>query len=55
MTSHLLKNRKNSMQMSYGLYSCFLVDLAFLKEPVVNAFLVVPFTRKKRHFQPSVK
>ena len=33
----------------------FLVDLAYLKEPVVNAFQVVSFTRKKRHFQPIVK
>ena len=43
------------MQMSYGLYRRFLVDLACLKEPAVNAFQVVSFTRKKRHFQPSVK
>ena len=43
------------MQMSYGLYSRFLVDLAYLKEPVVKAFQVVSFTRKKRHLQPSVK
>ena len=35
------------MQMSYGLYRGFLVDLAYLKEPVVNAFQVVSFTRKK--------
>ena len=43
------------MQMSYGLYRRFLVDLAYFKEPVVNAFQVVSFTRKKRHLQPSVK
>ena len=43
------------MQMSYGLNRRFLVDLAYLKEPEVNAFQVVSFTRKKRHFQPSVK
>ena len=45
------------MQMSYGLYWGFLlvVDLAYLKESVENAFLVVSFTWKKRHFQPSVK
>ena len=43
------------MQMSYGLYWRFLVDLAYLKEPVVNAYQVVSFTRKKRRFQPSVK
>ena len=42
------------MQMSYGLYRRFLVDLVYLKETVVNAFHVVSFTRKKRHFQPSV-
>ena len=43
----------NSMQMSYGVYRRFLLDLAFLKELVENAFLVVSFTRKKRHFQPG--
>ena len=43
------------MQMSYGLYRRFLVDLADLKESIVNDFQVVSFTRKKRHFQPSVK
>ena len=43
------------MQMGYGLYRRFLVDFAYLKEPVVNAFQVVSFTRKKHHFQPSVK
>ena len=43
------------MQMSYGLYRRFYVDLAYLKEPVVNAFQMVSFTRKKRHFQQSVK
>ena len=37
------------------LYRHFLVDLAYLKEPVVNAFQVVLFTQKKGHFQPSVK
>ena len=42
------------MQMSYGLYRRFLVDLANLKESVVNAIQVVSFMRKKRHFQPSV-
>ena len=42
------------MKMSYDLYRR-LVDLAYLKQPVVNAFQVVSFTRKKRHFQPSVK
>ena len=39
------------MQMSYGLYRRFLVDLAYLKELVVNAFQVVSFTRKKRLFK----
>ena len=29
------------MQMSYGLYRPFLLDFAYLKEPVVNAFQVV--------------
>ena len=43
------------MQMSYGLYRRFFVDLAYSKEPIENAFLVVLFTRKKRHIQPSVK
>ena len=43
------------MQMSNGLYRRFVEDLAYLKQPVVNAFQVVSFTRKKRHFQPSVK
>ena len=43
------------MQMSYGLYMCFLVDLAYLKESVENAFLEVSFTRKKLHFKQSVK
>ena len=42
------------MQMSYCLYWRLLVDLAYLKEPVGNAFLVVSFTLKIRHFQPSV-
>ena len=42
------------MQMSHGLYRRFLVDLAYLKEPVENAFQVISFTRKQRHFQPSV-
>ena len=48
---------KNSMQMSYGLYSVrhFVVDLAYLEESVENTFLVVSFTRKKHYFQPSVK
>ena len=46
---------KNSMQMSYGLYTRFLVDLAYLKEAVVNAFQLVSFMRKKRNFQPSIK
>ena len=42
MTSDLSKNRENSMQMSYGLYMRILVDMAYLKEPVVNAVQVVP-------------
>ena len=40
------------MQVSYRLYWGFLVDLADLKESVENAFIVVSFTQKKRHFQP---
>ena len=32
-----------------------LVDFAHLKESIENAFLVISFTRKRRHFQPSVK
>ena len=32
-----------------------LVDLVYLKESVEIAFLVVSFTQKERHFQPSVK
>ena len=55
MTLHLSEIREKSMQMSYCLFRRFFVDLAYLKEPVVNAFQVVSFTRKKRHFQPSVK
>ena len=43
------------MQVNYGLFWRFLVDLAYFKESVENAFLVVSFTQKKRHFQPSVK
>ena len=43
------------MQMSYGLYMRFLIDMAYLKEPVVRAVQVVSFTRKKCHVQPSVK
>ena len=43
------------MQMSYCLFRRFLVDLAYSKEPVVYAFQVDSFTRKKLHFQPSVK
>ena len=43
------------MQMSYGLYWRILVDLADKTESVENAFLVVLFKRKKRHFQQSVK
>ena len=51
MTSRLSKNWKNSMKMSYSLYRRVFVDLAYLKEPVVNAFQVVSFTRKKSHSQ----
>ena len=40
---------ENSMQMRYSLYRRFLVDLAYKIEPVVNAFQVVSFMRKKRH------
>ena len=36
-------------------YTGVLIDLAYLKGPVVSAFQVVSFTRKKHHFQPSVK
>ena len=43
------------MQVSYGLYWRFLLDLAYLKESVEIAFLVISFTQKKRHFQPRVK
>ena len=43
------------MQMSYCLHMRFLVDMAYLKEPVGNAVQMVSFTRKKRHVQPSVK
>ena len=43
------------MQMSDGLYWRFLEDLAYLKEPVEHAFLVVSFTPKKRHFQTKRK
>ena len=50
MTSHLSKNREKRHANEHGLYRRFLVDLAYLKEPVVNAFHVVSFTRKKRHF-----
>ena len=35
------------MQMSYDLYWRFLVDLAYSKESIENAFLVVSFKRKK--------
>ena len=49
------KISKNSKQVSCGQYWCVLVDLAYLKESVEDAFLVVSFTQKKRHFQPSVK
>ena len=55
MTSHFSKNRENSIQMIDGKCRRFLVDEAYLKEPVVNAFQVVSFMRKKRHFQPRVK
>ena len=48
--THFQKIEKNSMQVSYGLCWRYLVDLANLKESVENAFLVVSFTRKKRHF-----
>ena len=50
MTLQFSKNRENSMQMSYGLYWRFLIDLAYLKEPVVHAFQMVSFARKKSHF-----
>ena len=43
------------MQVSYGRYWRFLVDLAYLKGSVEYVFLVVSFTWKKPHFQPSVK
>ena len=50
------KIAKNSMQMRNGLYwRCFFFKNIWLIEPVENAFLVVSFTQKKRHFQPSVK
>ena len=39
--------------MSYGLYWRILVDLAYLKEPVENAFLVVSFTRKNVIFNQA--
>ena len=35
------------MQVSYVLYWRFLIDLAYLKESIENAFLVVSFTQKK--------
>ena len=41
--------------MRYGTYWSFLEDLAYLKEPVEHAFLVISFTQKERHYQPSVK
>ena len=43
------------MQMNYGLYMRFLVDMAYLKESVLNAVQMVSFTRRKRHVQPSAK
>ena len=41
------------MQVSFGL--CFLEDLVYLKESKENAFLMVSFTRKKRHFATNGK
>ena len=43
------------MQVISGLYLRFFVDLAYSKESVENAFVVVSITRKKRHYQPDVK
>ena len=43
------------MQMSYGLYWRFLEDLAYLKEPVEHAFLVVSSTQKKTSFSTKRK
>ena len=34
------------MQISYGLYWRFLLDLVYLNQPVENTFLVVLFTQK---------
>ena len=55
LTSYLSKNREKQHADELWSIQAVLVDLAYLKEPVVNAFQVVSFTRKKRHFQPSVK
>ena len=55
VSSYLSKIRENIMEVSYGLYWRFLVDMAYLKESVENAFLMVSFTQKKCHVEPSVK
>ena len=55
MNLHLSKNRGKQHANELLSIQALLVDLAYLKEPVVNAFQVVSFARKKRHFQPSVK
>ena len=49
------KSRKTARKWVMVSYRRFLVDLAYLKDPVVNAYQVVSSTQKKRHFQPSVK
>ena len=50
MAAHPSKNREKQDANELWSIQALLVDLAYLKEPVVNAFQVVSFTRKKRHF-----
>ena len=46
---------KSNVQVGYDLIWRYLVYFDYSNESIENAFLVVPFTGKKRHFQSRVK
>ena len=53
MTSYLSKLRENQHANELWSIQALLVDLAYLNEPVVNAFQVVSFTRKNVIFNKA--
>ena len=53
--THSRKSGKKLHANELWFIPVLLVDLDYLKESVENAFLVVNFTRQKRHSQPYVK